>query len=187
MSKPLIQVVFALIAGATVPNISLNLSATAGQFSDGRTFFARPPSLIRATTSNLATSFSSTYEFTLTIPIDAGAPLQAVTITQESSATNIVRFDVGKSVAFAGDRYGVGTRLPLANMGGMESKNDKQTTIVFDPPVQPGTTVTIALKAQQNPSMGGTYLFGVTAYPAGDNPIGLFLGQGRLTFYNQQG
>lgn len=186
MSKPLIQVVFALIAGATVPGVILTLPATAGQFSDGRTFFDRPPSLVRTATSNPATGFSSTYEFTLTVPVDAGAPLQAVTITQAGVA-EIVRFDVGRSVAFAGTQYGTGSRLPLASTGGIESENDKQTTIVFDPPVQPGTTVTIALEAKQNPSMGGTYLFGVTAYPAGDKGIGLFLGQGRLTFHNQQG
>ena len=185
MSQPLIQTVFALVAGATVPSVILT-PATAGQFSDGRTFFDRPPSLVRTATSNPATRFSSTYEFTLTVPTDAGAPLQAVTITQAGSA-EIVRFDTSKSVAFAGDQYGVGTRLPLASTGGMRSEHDTQTTIVFDPPVQPGTTVTIALAAKQNPRMGGTYLFGVTAYPAGDKGIGLFLGQGRLTFYEQQG
>lgn len=186
MSKSLIKLVFALIAGVTVCNVSVILPAKAGQFRDGQTFFERPPSLVRTTTTNPATGFSSTYEFTLTVPVDAGAPLQAVTISQPDVA-EIVAFDIGKSLAFASDRYGVGTRLPLASTGGIESENDKQTTIVFDPPVQPGTTVTIALKVKQNPSMGGTYLFGVTAYPTGDNPIGLFLGQGRLTFYNQQG
>lgn len=183
MSQPIIKLVSTLLAGATVPGVLLTLPATAGQFRDGRTFFDLPPSLIRATTSNPATHFSSTYKFTITVPADAGAPLQAVTITQADVA-EVVRFDVGKSVAFTGKRYRVGTRLPLASTSEIEPENDKQTTIVFDPPVQPGTTVTIALKAKRNPSLSGVYLFGVTAYPVGKKGIGSFLGQGRLTFYD---
>lgn len=185
MSQSIIKLVSALLAGATVPSVML-VPATAEQFSDGRTFFDHPPSLIRATTSNPATRFSSTYEFTLTIPASAGASLQAVTISQESVA-DTVRFDVGRTVAFAGNRYGVGDRLPLASTGGCESRNHKQTTIVFNPPVQPGTTVTIALEASRNPDTSGIYLFGVTAYPAGERGNGLFLGYGRLTFHDQSG
>lgn len=182
MSQSIIKLVSALIAGATVPGIILALPATAGQLSDGRTFFDRSPSLIRATTSNPATRFSSTYEFTLTVPADAGAPLQAVTITQASTA-DIIRFDVSKTIAFAGNHYGAGVQLPLAAVGGESSELGKMT-IVFDPPVQPGAVVTIAVKAKRNPSTSGTYLFGVTAYPVGESTNGLFLGHGQLTFYD---
>lgn len=182
MFKSLTHSALLLIAGATFASLPIS-SATAGQFSDGRTFFDRSPSLVRSATSNLATRFSSTYTFTLTVPVDAGFPLQAVTITQKGDA-EMVHFDVGKSVAFAGDRYRAGLSLPLASVGGIEPGNDKQTTIVFDPPVQPGTTVTIALEVKRNPSTSGTYLFSVTAYPIGKKGIGSFLGLGRLSFYD---
>lgn len=169
----------------TVSTIVPSLPAIAGQVSDGRSFFDRAPRLVGATRTGLMARFASTYEFTLTVPTDAGAPLQAVTISQENNA-ELVNFDIGQSVAFAGDRYGAGERLPLASVGGTESADQRKATIVFDPPIQPGKTVTISLSVERNPSAGGIYLFGVTAYPVGEKATGLFLGYGRLTFYNQQ-
>lgn len=174
-----------LIAGMIVSIPVLCLPVVAGQLSNGRTFFDRSPRLVRNFVSRPIARFPSTYEFTITIPTDAGAPLQAVTISQEDAQG--VEFDSSKSVAFLGDRYGAGTQLPLASIGGSESNNPRKTTIVFDQPVQPGLTVTIAVEAKRNPSSGGIYLFGVTAYPVGDKANGLFLGYGRLTFYDQGG
>ena len=55
-------------------------------------------------------------------------------------------------------------------------------TITFNPPVSPGTRFTVGLKAKQNPDHGGTYLFGVTVFPPGNNPRELYLGSGRLYF-----
>lgn len=86
-----------------------------------------------------------------------------------------------------GDRYGAGVQLPLASIGGIESSSPGKTMIVFEQPVQPGTTVTIAVEAKRNPNSGGIYLFGVTAYLVGEKANGLFLGYGRLTFYDQRG
>lgn len=179
MSKP-IKLVFALIAGATVNSVILAPPALA-EVSNERTF-DHPPSLIRGATSNPATKFPSTYEFTLTVPANAGKPLQAVTISQVDAA-EVIEFDINESVAFAGDRYGAGAQLPLASIGGPES-DQGETTVVFDPPVQPGTTVTVALEAKRNPSRSGTYLFGITAYPIGEQGNGTFLGHRQLTFYD---
>ncbi|NEQ67434.1 MAG: DUF2808 domain-containing protein, partial [Symploca sp. SIO2D2] len=36
--------------------------------------------------------------------------------------------------------------------------------------------VTVSLKAKRNPQAGGIYVFGVTAYSAGENSPGLYLG-----------
>lgn len=55
-----------------------------------------------------------------------------------------------------------------------------ETTVIFETPVEPGNTVLIAIKPQRNPSTGGVYLFGVTAYPTGENSSGLYLGSGRI-------
>jgi acyl dehydratase len=56
------------------------------------------------------------------------------------------------------------------------------TTVVFEQPVQPGTTVTVAVDAKANPGFGGIYEFGVTAYPEGDQVVSQFLGYGRIAF-----
>jgi hypothetical protein len=54
---------------------------------------------------------------------------------------------------------------------------------VFDQPVMPGNTVTVMIPTSANPSFGGVYEFGVTAYPEGDNPLGQFLGLRRINLY----
>jgi hypothetical protein len=182
MFRPFTNAVVAFMTSATVSTVLFTLPVTAEQLNDGRTFFDRSPKLVKATTSNPATQFSSVYTFTLTVPADVGQPLQAVTITQ-NHVNEKIEFDLNKSVAFAGHRYGVGERLPLASVGGFEPDNSQTATIVFNQPIEPGTTVTIALHARRNPNRGGTYLFGVTAYPVGESANGLFLGHGRLTFY----
>ncbi|MBD2021162.1 DUF2808 domain-containing protein [Leptolyngbya sp. FACHB-36] len=147
-----------------------------------QTFFSHPPQLVRAAAFPNGGSVSSTYEFTLTVPKDAGQPLKAVTIAQ---ATNVetVKFNGANHKAFIGRRFADGPEIRLASVGGAQPANPGEATIVFDPPVQPGSTVTIALAAQRNPSWNGVYLFGVTAYPDGKNGLGQFLGYGRINFY----
>lgn len=87
------------------------------------------------------------------------------------------------SKAFLGDRFAAGSKIRLASVDGEQAANPSEVTIVFDQPVQPGSKVTVALAAQQNPGGGGIYEFGVTAYPAGENGLGQFLGYGRINFY----
>jgi hypothetical protein len=149
----------------------------------GRTFFSHPPTLIRAASSQIGVSIPSTYEFTLTVPQDARQPLKAVTITQAGNAETI-NFDANNSKAFTGRKLTVNSEIRLASVGGAQPANSGEATIVFDQPVQPGNTVTIALAAQRNPNWGGIYLFGVTAYPDGENGLGQFLGYGRIHFYS---
>ncbi|MGB3642285.1 MAG: DUF2808 domain-containing protein, partial [Rivularia sp. (in: cyanobacteria)] len=64
-----------------------------------------------------------------------------------------------------------------------EKRDDKTVSLTFNPPVEPGKTITIALKQIRNPSSEGVYLFGVTAFPVGEKSHGQFLGYGRLHFY----
>ena len=61
--------------------------------------------------------------------------------------------------------------------------NTQTITVIFDPPVPPGNTVSIGLKPVRNPDYGGVYQFGITAYPPGENSPGLYLGVGRLAIY----
>jgi hypothetical protein len=159
------------------PKLQKSVSTTPA----GQTFFSHPPRLNRAAAFPNTGYVASTYEFTLTVPEDAGQPLKAVTIMQATNAET-VKFDVVRSRAFTG-RRAMGSEIQLASVGGNQPSNPGEATIVFDQPVQPGSTITIALAAQRNPISNGVYLFGVTAYPDGENGLGQFLGYGRLSFY----
>lgn len=149
---------------------------------EGQTFFSEPPQLTRVAASQTGEYTPSTYEFTLTVPKNAGQPLKAVTIAQAKNVET-VKFDVSSSKAFVGDRLTASSEIRLASVGGEQPANSGEVTIAFDQPVQPGSTVTVALAVQRNPSWGGVYEFGVTAYPAGENGLGQFLGYGRINFY----
>lgn len=155
--------------------------ASAIRLADGTVYFAQPPSLVSATTSfNDVYSWAATYYFTLSVPENAGEPLQRVTIAQDEGPDDIY-FDLKESRAYEGTRRKKGKRITL---GAVMQDNGKRTlSIAFDPPVPPGTTLTIALEPYQNPRIGGVYLFGVTAFPAGEKTHGQFLGFGRLHFY----
>jgi len=174
------------LAQAAVLTANLALSAAlltpptlADQLPNGKTTFDHAPRLVGASTTQLAAFVSGgTYEFTLTVPQDAGAPLQAVTISQAPNAQK-VEFALNQSHAIAN-----GATVPLASIGGA---GNEDITIAFAQPVQPGSTVTISLQAVQNPGTGGVYLFGVTAYPVGDQTHGLFLGYGRVTLFSNRG
>jgi hypothetical protein len=152
------------------------------QSPDGTVSFEKSPRLIGATTTyNQTDVWGATYYFTLELPADAGEPLQQITINQRQGFDQI-RFDLEDSRAFEGTRRNKGERLNLT-----EVTKDAETgaiSVTLDPPVAPGTTVTIGLRPVRNPWTGGVYLFGVTAFPAGDKPYGLYLGVGRLHFYD---
>jgi hypothetical protein len=169
----------AFVVGMAVVN-SFNSSAGAYELSNGQTLFTHSPRLIRSAASVTASDASSTYQFTIKVPSNAGEPLKAVMITQEDNSEQI-KFDVSNSEAFMGENV-EGTPVALASTEGSESSKDDSVMVVFDRPVAPGSTVTVALKAIQNPQDGGTYQFGVMAFPDGENSPGLELGTARLQF-----
>ena len=123
-------------------------------------YFGRSPRLINVmTTYRGARVHRPRYYYTIDLPNGIGKPLKKITINQRHRENPITI---------------------------EESTWDKQTetmTIIFEPPVSPGTRFTVGLKAKRNPDHGGIYLFGVTAFPAGNNPRELYLGTGRLHFY----
>jgi hypothetical protein len=148
----------------------------------GQTFFDHSPMLIRAVSSQSGASLPSTYKFTLTVPPNAGQPLKAVAITQVKNAETI-KFDLRNSSAYIGRQLTSDSEVPLASVSSDQHAKPGETAVVFDQPVLPGNTVTIALSAQKNPVGRGIYLFGVTAYPDRENGLGQFLGYGRINFY----
>jgi hypothetical protein len=149
----------------------------------GQVYFDRPPSLLTATTSERRVADSNaSYYFTLNVPEDAGEPLQRVEIAQRDGSirSRLVQFEADNTRAFVGTKRDRGDDLQL---GETRYDRDSQTlTVIFDPPVPPNTTVTLELQPDRNPLRDGIYLFGVTAFPAGTDTYGQFLGYGRLHF-----
>jgi hypothetical protein len=159
--------------------------AQAVQLSDGKVYFVQPPRLLGASATQVQTSNSnSTYYFTLSIPEDAGEPLQRVAIAQQNggNAFRSVEYDLEDSRAFVGTRRDRGEVIPIRET--IYDPDTETVSVIFEQPVPPGTTVTIGLRPDRNPDLDGLYLFGVTAYPAGESPYGQFLGYGRLQFYS---
>lgn len=163
--------------GSVLSNVTLPAQAVQVR---GTTYFVSPPRLVGAsTTQNYVYAWSATYYFTLDVLENAGEPLQKVTILQEPSIDR-VRFNLKETEAVEGDRQS-NTKLSLGEV--TQDDKTKAITVNFNPPVPPGKRVTIALSPYQNPSTGGVYLFGVTAFPAGEPSYGQFLGFGRISIY----
>lgn len=170
-----------LMVGSILPSLLLS-PAVAFDLGNGKTFFDKGPDLTRVTASNLSSDTpNTTYHFTVKVPQDAGEPLQAVKIVQVENLETIA-FDFNQNSAFLGDSFAGGTNVSLASIGGSQPTNSNEMIVAFDPPIPPGKTVTVALKAKRNPSLGGIYQFGVTAFSPGENSPGLFLGYGRVQF-----
>lgn len=156
-------------------------STGTSQLANGTVTFKKSPRLLDAvTTYNSVRVWGSTYYFTVELPKEAVEPLGKVIISQRQG-TEDINFLLEKSKAFEGRYTDKGKELTLKTV--TRDDRTKAISIVFDPPVVPGTTFSIGLKPKRNPDYEGIYLYGVTAFPAGKNPLGLYLGVGRLHFY----
>ncbi len=159
----------------------LTVSATqAVQLADGTVTFAKPPTLIDAITTfrTVRVRFAK-YYFTLLLPQTADEPLQKVQINLRQGADKI-DYRLDQTIAAVGTARNRTESIAIA-----ETQWDAETetiTITLAEPVSPGTTFTIGLKPKRNPDFGGTYLFGVTAFPAGEKSQGIYLGAARLQF-----
>jgi hypothetical protein len=171
-----------ILLTAVTATWSVNLpSVQAVTLADGTVYFVQPPRLLKATTTQSATyAWSATYYFTLDVPQNAGEPLQKVAIAQHEGI-DVLRYDLKATQAFLGEPRGKRQAVALSEVIG--DRKTRTVSVTFDPPIAPGQTVTIGLHPVRNPNIGGVYLFGVTAFPAGEKTHGQFLGFGRLHFY----
>ena len=157
-------------------------SSQAVQLQDGTVYFVQPPSLEGAeTTYNDVYVWGATYYFTINLPENAGEPLQRVTINQYEGVDRIYYNLKDTSATETGVSH---KKHKLALKDVTSDRKTRTISLTFDPPVPPGRTIKIALKPQQNPTVQGVYLFGVTAFPPGEKSHGQFLGYGRLQFYS---
>ncbi len=162
-------------------NLSIG-SIPAMEFADGRVSFAKSPRLLDVvTTYDTVGVRAAKYYFTLELPDNAGEPLQAIVIQQRQGIED-VEFRLEETFAFLGKRRHRGDNLTL--QGATLNEVENTIKVTFEPPIAPGNTFTIGLKPRRNPRFGGVYLFGVTAIPEGEKPYKLYLGVGRLHFYD---
>jgi hypothetical protein len=180
--RPILLFSTVLTATAVISSYALPQSQ-AIQLQDGTVYFAQPPRLLKTTTTyNTVGVWGATYYFTLSLPENAGEPLQKVTINQHQGVDNI-QFDLKNSVVFTKSSDSKQEKLEPKDTNSDHKK--RSVTLIFDPPISPGKTITIGIKPFQNPLVDGVYLFGVTAFPLGEKSHGQFLGYGRLTFYSR--
>jgi Protein of unknown function (DUF2808) len=177
-----IQVKAAGLTGAvTIATLVLSsIQAQSVQLADGTVHFAAVPRLTETrTTDNDAGSFGAVYYFTIAVPADAGEPLARVTVTQKEGLSS-VRFLPQRTRVFADER-----RRQSIVPRDVQVDDQEAISVSFNPPIAPGTRVIIGLRPRYNPRTDGVYLFGVTAFPAGEKSQGQFLGFGRLHFYQR--
>lgn len=152
-------------------------------FPENSTFFTgEPPSLVSADTPTNSINWPNpNYYFTIKVPENSVESLGKVTIHQQENSETIA-FNLAQTKAFEGNSHQRGKDLSLKAV--MPSKQAQTIVVSFDPPISPGTTFTISLQAQENPSQPGIYQFRVQAFPSGTSPVGLDLGVGRFQFYS---
>lgn len=173
----------ALLIGMILPISLRPSSVSAVELPNGEVAFSKGPRLTKAaTTSRSRNNPIATYQFTIEVPEDAKEALGSVVIQQRSGG-DTVTFKEDKSSAFFGNSLAGGADVSLAAVGGNMEQQPGEAIVVFDQPIEPGNTVTVRVKPKRNPSSAGAYQFGVTAYPAGENTRGLYLGSRRINIY----
>jgi Protein of unknown function (DUF2808) len=158
------------------------MAADAGQFQ-GQGYFDHAPRLVRSAVSMSAARTPATYQFTISVPQDAGSSLQAVRVLQDKNVETL-SLNPNRSRAFLGDSFAGGTPVALSAIGGLRPTDANELTVEFNPPIVPGQTVTVSVDVSQNPQLGGIYQFEVLAYPTGNDRSGLPLGVGRFNIYD---
>ncbi len=167
-----------------VLTVALGLQpAQSAQIAEGALYFTQVPQLVGIKTFEKGTgSLIATYYLTVTVPEQAGVALQRLTLRQ-SNGTSPIRFIADQTQAYQAQnrQERVGVKLTGQDF------TTRTTAISFEPAIAPGQTITIMLRPTMNPAVAGTYQFGVTAFPEGEQTKGQFLGVARLQFHNRGG
>ncbi len=175
-----------LLTSILTPNLHLISSAAENQSSiSSKAHFIKSPRLVDYHTTYRGVRVrQAVYYFDLAIPDDAVASLQKVSLVQRQGAEQI-EFRLDQTKAFQGNHRRKEEPIILANVTQDDSTN--AINVTFATPIQPGSQLTIGLKPRRNPDKSGFYLFGVTAFPAGEEPTGLYLGVARFYFERGDG
>ena len=168
------------IALAIFINNAIATTSPAVRYPDGKLAFESAVFLLNtSTTFNSVRVRQAKYYFDLELPLEAKEPLGKVIIQQRQGSEDI-DFKPEKTKAYFGSRRDKQAEIDLtANY----NSSTGEVIVNFDRPILPGNKITIALRPKRNPNYTGIYLFGVTAFPPGNRSLGLYLGSGRLQFY----
>jgi hypothetical protein len=140
-------------------------------------FFSKVPELKRAATDNFSSTYNfARYTFEVTVPKESGASLGGLVIgipfgIRPPNQDNILAVS------------GEGKPVPLKSV----QVADGGVRLAFAEAIAPGGQVNVQFYPMRNPRLGGTFLFEVTALPAGDTVHPQFLSYGRITFYSPGG
>lgn len=154
------------------------------EYMDGTVGFSYPLRLSNSyATRSQASDGNATYYLTIDFPAAAAEPLDRIVVSLDEGYDPMFRYRLDATEAFVDTPDGR-VSLPL---GELAQAPDQALSVTFDPPVQPGAPVTLALRPVRNPRFGGVYLFGATAYPVGQAVESTFTGYARLSFYERDG
>lgn len=113
------------------------------------------------------------YFFTFDFPAEAVEPLEKIVFEQIEGA-DYPRYRVDRSYALTGVDQSQPAPINVDN-----NRDQRTVTVEFDPPIEPGNPVTVALRAR-NPREG-IYVYRLTAFPV-DAIEGQYAGVEQLTF-----
>ena len=178
ISSPILILAAVIVGNLLTPNLTV-AEIKQNEFIPKVAFRKAPRLLDIYTTFNEVRFRSAMYYFDITIPEDAGAPLQKVEIELRKGQDRI-RYKLERTVAYLGTHRRRGDRLALETVS--QDEKTEVISVVFANSLPPGTTFTVGLKPVRNPDFDGIYVFGVTVFPQGENPFGLYLGSRRLYF-----
>jgi len=147
----------------------------------GSTYFVKPPWKVTLVSYTTTTSDPwPEYYFTINLSPAAGASLGRLTIQQTRGVDAQFPFSVERTRAFLGTPRREGRRLPVA---ATFNEAERLFTVDFPEPVAPGESITVVLKPWANPIAADTYMFQVTAWPSGPDPVASPVGFGTLRIY----
>ncbi|MBC7882910.1 MAG: DUF2808 domain-containing protein [Anaerolineae bacterium] len=167
-----------IVIGVTGPVLAI-------QFASGETAFNGAPKLLRAAVTD--TSFEAYpvyYQFTVELPAKLDEPLGQlrIEIPNEYGVFGLRPPNPKDVRAFLPTEPNAQAPQYAAKFLATKVTVQGQTVALsFDPPVPPGNVVTVEWGPLRNPTQDGTYLYDVTAYPAGAMPRAQTVGYGRIT------
>ena len=140
----------------------------------------KEPELLQLTHTRVTNNWQyrdANYLFNINIPTESVAPLQSITFAQIEGA-DYPSYSTRKSYVFeGGDR-----NQKISSATVVDNFDDRTVTVTFDPPLQPGRNITVALRSFRNPR-DGIYIYQVACLPIGENSRPRRLGTARLNFY----
>ncbi|MEL6247311.1 MAG: DUF2808 domain-containing protein [Cyanobacteria bacterium J06627_15] len=177
--KVILQLTIAAVASAGITGQFKYPTAHAVEFSDGSTAFVTPPQFVEASsTSAEPGQRNSTQFFTIDLAETADEPLYRVDIIPQNLVSYIRPYRLQETQAFEGSRFNRGDELPLGEV--TEEADTKTVSVIFDPPVEPGRRITVALRPQHTPRLSGIYIFRIVTFPPGERPRSHIAGHARI-------